>query len=142
MGLNYGIEQIKGKTLTAINVNEIGDDEIIFTTTEGDLYKMYHHQDCCESVGIEEIIGDIQDLIGLPILIAEERSSTEPDEKIADERKKAKAGGAHYYNEESETWTFYELETNKGSVTIRWYGSSNGYYSESVNFELLKRGDE
>lgn len=117
---------------------------VICPNCGGEVYGMHHQQDCCESVGIEEIIGDLDDLIGSPVLIAEERSSTEPSEELAAQRSKekaeAEAKNEYYYNYEydSETWTFYEIATNKGSVTIRWYGSSNGYYSESVDFGIVR----
>lgn len=132
-----GIEVLKGKTLTAIDVNE-DRDEIKFATSDGELYGMYHSQDCCESVGIEEIIGDLEDLIGSPLLVAEERSSEEPPEEIKAKRAEEAAGKEYYYAPESETWTFYELATNKGSVTLRWLGESNGYYSESVDFGRIQ----
>lgn len=94
------------------------DDEIRFESTCGRVFRLYHSQDCCESVNIEDITGDVEDLIGLPLLMAEE--STSPGE-----------------SGESSMWTFYKFATVKGYVSIRWLGQSNGYYSEGVDFEEL-----
>lgn len=112
------VTELLGKTI--IDISNIYDDELIFKTDDGKSYKMYHIQDCCESVVIEDIVGNLADLINSPVLMAEEVS--QGDDK-ADERA---------------TWTFYKFATIKGYVTIRWYGQSNGYYSESVDFEEVK----
>lgn len=117
-------EVLKGQTLTNVDVR---DDEIFFHTKEGNEYRMYHSQDCCESVAIEDVVGDWKDLIGNPILLAEEATDTE--------NPKTEKYGDYEYTDESSTWTFYKLATVKGYVDIRWYGSSNGYYSESVSFQ-------
>jgi hypothetical protein len=117
---------IIGKIISKIDKT---DDEIIFHCTDGYYYKMFHDQDCCESVGVDDINGDLNDLIGTPITLAEETMSGENPDDVSAEFKEY---------QESFTWTFYNLATIKGYVTIRWYGSSNGYYSESVNFEKLK----
>ncbi|EQK39795.1 hypothetical protein C672_3655 [[Clostridium] bifermentans ATCC 638] len=85
---------------------------------------MYHEQNCCESVYIDEIHGDLNNLIGSEILMAEEIEGESPSEVDS------------YF--ESYTWTFYKLATVKGYVTIRWFGESNGYYSESVDFAKVK----
>lgn len=119
---NKQIEELLGKTITAIEVEKVKDHLIKFATSDGKLYKMYHNQDCCESVSIEDIEGDLEDLIGSPILQAEE-SSSDSFEDLPE------------LEYDSQTWTFYKLATIKGYVTIRWYGTSNGYYSESVDFE-------
>lgn len=121
-------EELKGKTLKAIEVNR-ASDEIEFTTDTGQRYKLYHSQDCCESVSIEDIAGDVDDLIGTPLLQVEEASSSDTWPE----------GVKKDYQPESYTWTFYKLATIKGSVTIRWYGSSNGYYSEGVSFKEIER---
>jgi hypothetical protein len=119
------ITELIGRTLAGI---ENTGDEIKFFDIEGRTYRMYHSQDCCESVTVEDVAGDLGDLIGSPILEAEESGS---DARPADVP-------MPNWTPDSETWTFYKLATIKGRVTIRWYGSSNGYYSESVNFEEVK----
>lgn len=111
-----------GETLISAT-GEVGGDEIRFVTESGKTFLMYHSQDCCESVHVESIVGDLADLIGAPILTAEEAVGPRPVE----------AGPANEYMD-SETWTFYKLATIKGYVDIRWHGESNGYYSESVDF--------
>jgi len=112
------VSELLGKVLIKVEAMA-GNDEILFICQDGSKYRMFHDQDCCESVSIEDICGDLDTLIGNPLLMAEESTNQEGSKKYA----------------ESFTWTFYKFATIKGYVTIRWYGESNGYYSEEVNFE-------
>ena len=57
-------EILKGKTLKDI---QRGDRELAFVTDGGETYRMCHLQDCCEDVYIEDICGDLDDLIGSEI---------------------------------------------------------------------------
>lgn len=141
--MNVEFSELKGKTLLRIENND--NDELIFHCETGEKYKLYHSQDCCESVMIDDINGDLEDLIGTPILVAEEVNN---DEFVnAFENKFKKQSDYDYYEKdedgnykpESCTWTFYKLATKNGYVDIRWFGESNGYYSESVDF---KKADE
>ena len=127
------LNELVGKTLKSVDKNF---DEILFTCDDGKQYKMYHAQDCCETVEIEEIIGDLQDLVGSPITMAEEVSGYEPtsEEDIMKTREADEWGSC--------TWTFYKLATINGYVTIRWFGESNGYYSEDVDVILLGEDHE
>ena len=115
-----------GKTLVSVVDN--GEGNLVFTCSDGSEYIQYHSQDCCESVYVDDICGDLDDICGSPVLVAEESSSCDRQEW------EAKPEDEEYYYPESFTWTFYKIDTAKGGVTIRWYGSSNGYYSESVSF--------
>lgn len=127
--------ELQGKTLTKIE--RINDDILIFDCATGERFEMSHCQDCCESVVIESITGDLDDLIGTPILLAEEATSQADPADVAEAKAKARAANPDTYYDytESQTWTFYKLRTIKGSVDIRWHGESNGYYSESVDFD-------
>lgn len=118
--------ELLGKTLLKIVKHS---DRINFICSDGTAYAQFHIQDCCESVTVDDVIGDLEDLIGSPILKAEEVTSTENPE------------GVSKGYQDSFTWTFYHLATMKGHVTIRWYGESNGYYSESVNFNCISNFD-
>lgn len=111
-----------GKTLTSVEVSD-DKEEITWKTSDGEAYLMFHQQECCESVSVEDISGDLDDLIGTPVLMAEESTNDEGPNKESDE---------------SATWTFYRVSTIKGTVVIRWYGTSNGYYSERVDFDNMK----
>ena len=110
------IEKMIGKKFDRIVK---GDYELVFICDEG-MFHMYHDQDCCEDVHIESIVGELNDLLYAPIVRAEE---------VITEGEATEWG-------DSTTHTFYKLATWKGYVDIRWVGSSNGYYSESVDMEF------
>lgn len=113
---------IIGKTPVQIEVGKWSDgydesDQILMRFSDGSECRWYHQQDCCESVNIDDINGDFTDLIGNPLLVAEERTQEREVEEY-----------------DHETWTFYTFRGVGGSVDVKWYGTSNGYYSEGVNF--------
>lgn len=117
------IDYLIGRTPLSVSIN--GDNnELIFELEGGDIVRFYHSQDCCESVDIEDVVGDLSDLVGSPILLAEEACSTRPEHETEED----------YH--ESNTWTYYKFATIKGYVDVRWWGSSNGYYSEDVNMDI------
>lgn len=109
-----------GAKITEVRGATVGSEEVVIFTDRGRLV-LFHIQDCCESVSVEEVHGDPQDLGGAVITLFDE-SENAPENEAE-------------YNYESATWTFYRLCTNKGDLTLRWLGVSNGYYSEYVSVE-------
>lgn len=120
MNIKVDFSELIGKTLKKITVenDHYKYSNIIFECDDCSVYVMFHHEDCCERVYIEDIDGDIQDLIGEVILNAEEILGESGDGYL---------------------WTFYKIATNKNSITIRWYGEDEGYYSLGVSFEKIKK---
>lgn len=121
-----------GMTLTSVE-GHAGGECIQFTTQDGRKFQQIHYQDCYEDVRVNDIIGDFADLLDTPLLVAEERTSMYEEPSLLERVKERFDIGDPL--PDSYTWTFYELRTVKGSVTIRWYGTSNGYYGEGVDFE-------
>ena len=94
------------------------NSEILFKTKDR-VFRWFGSGECCAFAIIEEIHGDIQGLVGSPILLAEEVINDGEGNKF---------------------WCFYKLSTIKESVTIRsgyydWFGW--GGYSINVNFEEI-----
>jgi hypothetical protein len=113
-------DELLGRVLYRVTAD---GDQLKLYLSDTNYVVFYHQQDCCESVYIEDICGDLQDLVGAPLLVAEEVSNYDAEPL--------------YESEESYTWTFYKFATRKGYVDVRWYGSSNGYYSESVSVDFV-----
>ena len=122
------LAKLVGKTLKSIKGMEYGSYYVTFETDCGEEYNMFHSQDCCEEVYLVDVVGDVADIIGNPILIAEmscsENNTAELEQLIKEKD----------IYQECFVWTFYKFATIKGYVTLRWHGSSNGYYSVRVRF--------
>lgn len=111
-------EQIQGMTITAVVYKETTESLLIHLNTH--VLEMIHHQDCCETVYLADVVGSFEDLIGYPLL--------EVSESIV-------GIAAEDY---SSTASYYNFRTIKASVQLRWVGESNGYYSETVDCYLYK----
>lgn len=132
-------EELAGKTIEniSINTNHRDDGCLVSIKTidflnvrdglgrwmhEDHVYKMIHHQECCEGVYLEDIsLNELRDLINKKIVFAEMVSQdvSETEHKIEDYTK----------------WTFYKLTAEDGThATLRFVGYSNGYYSVDVDF--------
>jgi len=109
------ISELVGKTMTSVLAFDAA--AIRFKTTDHQIYQLYHDQDDDERVYIELIHGNLSDLMGSPIIVAEESVGKEPREIDQDDT-------------HSHSWTFYKFATLKGIVHVRWFGRSNGWCSE------------
>ena len=117
---SINIEQLTGMTITAVVYKETNESLLIHLNTH--VLEMIHHQDCCETVYLADVVGSFEDLIGYPLL--------EVSESIVDIATADMSSTASYYN----------FKTIKASVQLRWVGESNGYYSETVDCYLHKAG--
>lgn len=121
------IESLIGRHLVSVEGLEPDSESAEFKCSDGSHGRMWHPQDCCESVSILDVVGDVADLIDATVLDAREETSDATGADVEDR-----------YLDDSATWTFYIIQTNKGAVTIRWLGTSNGYYAESAEFDFTE----
>lgn len=114
------LSELLGEVISTVEGAEDGQETII-TTESGKAIKIYHAQDCCEHVSIED--SEVDNIVGGYCHFAGFVEGETPVVTTNDD----------YYHEESQTWSFLKIETSKGSIWQRWLGESNGYYSESVD---------
>lgn len=120
------IDHLAGMEGQHLISTEVTENTVFFKLSNGVSYLMQHERDCCESVYLEDVCGDIADLQDTKVVSAYGETNIDKPP-------------LHDYDE-SYTWTFYRIQTEKGVVTFRWYGSSNGYYGEGVNVTKLVGG--
>jgi len=113
-------EMFKGAKIVEIHGFREGSGLVTIVTDKLSV-QFFHYQDCCETVRVAQVDGDIEDVIGKTIRLFEERA-------VYGES----AWGLHCA-------TFYALRTDGGDITWRWDGDSNGYYSVAVDHRF--RGD-
>ena len=118
-------EILKGKVFSDIKAN---CDTVTFCIDGIERYILQHVESWSEDVSIDDIVGDLSDLIGKEITKAEEiQSDTDLPDGISED----------YF--ESWTYSFYYLHTLDSCVTIKFFGTSNGYYSETAElYDLTK----
>jgi len=122
MSDDVNFKVLKGLTLQTTKGIKKGEGEVVLATECGKGFRMFNgelERGHGLSAYVEDVVGDIADIIGSPILLAEEVSG---GDDVQDSRG---------------TWTFYKLSTIKGSVTLRWYVDGGGYYGEHVDFEEI-----
>lgn len=116
------LSELIGKTFTSV----INNGEIVFSLEDGKQFRLGHIQDCCEDVWLEDVVGDLSDLENTPILASE--SVDNNDNRLPED----------VSIDDSYTWSYYNFRTIKGSVQVRFFGTSNGYYSETADlYEII-----
>ena len=121
------IDDMKGQVFTKVYVTD-DKSELVFENDEF-VFMFYHESDCCEDVQVEDVVGDLNDLVGKPLDIVE----------VVHHDSEFNPPDVEPVSSDSFTWTFYKFATIKGWVDVRWLGESNGYYSESVHFKGVRK---
>ena len=119
--------EFSGKTIQEVRGCKKHSDEVTIKFTDGSCLKFYHRQDCCETILLEDFDATPEDLVSAKIISIEERISRSNENEIKPLNT----------CDESYTWSFYVIKTSKFTMTMRWYGESNGWYSETVDIDYL-----
>jgi hypothetical protein len=93
---------------------------------DGSSMRFYSVQDCCNEMYIEDGADDVPSLVGEVVTICEAVQGAAPE------------GVEVRCAQEYEEWTFLKIN----HVTLRWFGTSNGYYAMSPSAECRDKDGE
>ena len=112
-------EDLNGQYIDKLVIKGEGEEAIVYFYLFDLIYELRHLQECCESVELVDVCGDIEDFSNTTI-------------------RRAECNTRDRGTEDGElTYSFYRLDSDKGSLVLRWTGESNGYYSQEVDFSLF-----
>lgn len=96
-------------------------NDVLYLCTRQAIFAIRHEQDCCEDVWFVDGEEDISDMVG--DYLVKIRIDVSPQDRDSNRI------------DECSTWTFVTIQTLRNSYSFRWYGESNGYYSETVQLD-------
>lgn len=114
------LNKLVGKTIKKVTGLNKNSEEVTILFNDNSIATFFHEYDCCEDVVLydfELTAKSLDSLIGAVVNDANETTS----KYMAEDPE-----------EDDGTWTFYNINTSKGCINMRWLGTSNGYYSEEV----------
>jgi hypothetical protein len=118
----YIDDEIEKEVRDAIEVNYCYRAPLVaIYFCDGGKIVFFHEKDCCEKVRLEDVSGgSLSDLVGNEILDCYESEG--------------EIGNDEYGRF---MFTFYVIRTENRTLTLRFLGESNGYYSEEVEWVFL-----
>lgn len=112
--------------LQRVYVPKGGNDILRIETVDGDItfYLSIEPKDNWADTELIDGFEDLESLVGQKLVKFEVVENTEDNGTSDDDCTK--------------TWTYYKIQGEKDSATLRFYSSSNGFYSTGVNIVLDK----
>lgn len=108
------LDNMVGRVVKYVDIDK---EEMKITCEDNSVFTFYHEQDCCEHVYIADTVGEPMSLKGWKLLLVDMEATRE----------------SSCDGDESKTTTVVKFVTDENTVSVKWIGESNGYYSESVD---------
>lgn len=117
--------------LQRVYIPKGGNDILRIETVDDDItfYLSIEPKDNWADTELIDGLEDLQSLVGQNLVKFEIVENTEDNFTDTEEG---------YSEEALKTWTYYKIQGEKDSATLRFYSVSNGYYATGVNIVLDK----